>query len=346
MSYTPCSGFVELSVVISHRFLKNAAAPAAARPAARARGTAAAPRSISAPAPGVPSSCTKTGLQPCFRFSVVPSQVPPEPARHCATSVFSPHRVDEVVPPQRPRRGERRVIRLLRQIQNMFLRRAVGQPSGRKDHGAAAVRQTGVLRRAVRPPRLRRSRARSPPPRCGVRPSAAKARPSPLSSREPTTLMQRAERSSASPFANSTAGQRGPSVKPQARRILRRQPRDGGAAPAGARSGQMRRPAAPPAGGPRARAAWGPRRGGGAARPPAPGRVRPPAARARPPPRPAHPRRGGRRGFFSRQRAAQKQHAPFRCRQRKRRRGGAFLGFGGSSSTSAPSSANFTGWTT
>ena len=27
-------------------------------------------------------------------------------------------------------------------------------------------------------------------------------------------------------------------------------------------------------------------------------------------------------------------------------RGGAFLGFGGSSSTSAPSSANFTGWTT
>ena len=31
-----------------------------------------------------------TGLQPRLKFSVVPSHVPPAPARHCATSVFSP----------------------------------------------------------------------------------------------------------------------------------------------------------------------------------------------------------------------------------------------------------------
>ena len=73
--------------------------------------------------------------------------------------------------------------------------------------------------------------------------------------------------------------------------------------------------------------------------------VSPAAERPRPPPELLKLRQA-QRLFLSRQRAAQKQHAPFRCRQRKRRRGGAFLGFGGSSSTSAPSSANFTGWTT
>ena len=54
-------------------------------------------------------------------------------------------------------------------------------------------------------------------------------------------------------------------------------------------------------------------------------------------------RHGQRPVLRLRQRAAQKQQAGFCRRQRKRRRGGAFLGFGGSSSTREPSSANFTG---
>ncbi len=101
--------------------------------------TGAAPRAIKACAPSEPSLLTNTGLQPCRKFSVVPSHVPPVPARHCATSVFFAHRVDKMVPCQRPLRRKRQIVALISQIQNVRRRRAVQKPSGREDHGGTAV---------------------------------------------------------------------------------------------------------------------------------------------------------------------------------------------------------------
>ena len=249
-----------------------------------------------------------------------------------------------MVPCQRPLRRKRQIVALISQIQNVRRRRAVQKPSDREDHGGTAVFQARSLRRAVCtccPTRAERViRTRDKPPG-SFRERAPALRQLPGADDGDAACAKQRQIALCKQHCRTALAERLPQPRGIARRqarnrddpvllcraqialqlrIARQKPHDARALPLRiAEPGQIVLRQLPQ-------------------------RVFPAGAEgARPLGKFLKLRHGQRPVLRLRQRAAQKQQAGFCRRQRKRRRGGAFFGFGVSSSTREPSSANFTG---